>query len=69
MVVVNHPAFGGSLLPDVTVISPVYAEGQLMGFVANRAHHAEVAGLRQVPCLQKLIVLRKRVCHCSDPSF
>ena len=45
MVVVNHPAFGGSHLPDVTVISPVYAGGQLMGFVANRAHHAEIGGL------------------------
>ncbi len=44
MVVVNHPAFGGSHLPDVTVISPVFADGSLVGHVANRAHHAEIGG-------------------------
>jgi 5-oxoprolinase (ATP-hydrolysing) len=43
-VVVNHPAFGGSHLPDVTVISPVFVDEQLVGFVANRAHHAEIGG-------------------------
>lgn len=43
-VVVNHPAFGGSHLPDITVISPVFVDGQLLGFVANRAHHAEIGG-------------------------
>ena len=43
-VVVNHPAFGGSHLPDVTVISPVFVKHQLLGFVANRAHHAEIGG-------------------------
>jgi 5-oxoprolinase (ATP-hydrolysing) len=43
-VVVNHPAFGGSHLPDVTVISPVFLGDQLLGFVANRAHHAEIGG-------------------------
>ena len=43
-VVVNHPAFGGSHLPDVTVISPVFVRGELLAFVANRAHHAEIGG-------------------------
>ena len=43
-VVVNHPAFGGSHLPDVTVISPVFVEEHLVAFVANRAHHAEIGG-------------------------
>lgn len=43
-VVVNHPAFGGSHLPDVTVISPVMIGGKLVAFVANRAHHAEIGG-------------------------
>jgi 5-oxoprolinase (ATP-hydrolysing) len=44
-VVTNHPAFGGSHLPDVTLISPVHANGgQLLGFVASRAHHAEIGG-------------------------
>jgi 5-oxoprolinase (ATP-hydrolysing) len=47
VIVTNHPAFGGSHLPDVTVISPVYSEsGTHIGFVANRAHHAEIGGIR-----------------------
>jgi len=43
----NHPAYGGSHLPDVTVIAPVHDDaGQLLGYVANRAHHAEIGGTR-----------------------
>ena len=45
MVVVNHPACGGSHLPDVTVVSPVFAGGEVVAYVANRAHHAEIGGL------------------------
>ena len=44
MLVVNHPGFGGSHLPDVTVVSPVMVDGALLAFVANRAHHAEIGG-------------------------
>lgn len=44
VLITNHPAFGGSHLPDLTLIAPVYAEDTLVGFVANRAHHAEVGG-------------------------
>ena len=45
--VTNHPAFGGSHLPDVTVITPVFdAAGRRLGYVANRAHHAEIGGTR-----------------------
>ncbi len=43
VVVTNHPAFGGSHLPDVTVITPVFA-GRLVGYAASRAHHAEIGG-------------------------
>lgn len=47
MIITNHPAFGGSHLPDVTVVTPVFtAEEQLIGYVANRAHHAEIGGSR-----------------------
>jgi 5-oxoprolinase (ATP-hydrolysing) len=46
--VTNHPAWGGSHLPDVTVITPVFddADTVLLGWVANRAHHAEIGGTR-----------------------
>jgi 5-oxoprolinase (ATP-hydrolysing) len=47
VVITNHPAFGGSHLPDITVVTPVFAdEGKLVGYVANRAHHAEIGGAR-----------------------
>ena len=47
VVVTNHPAFGGSHLPDVTVITPVFGPGKkLLGYAASRAHHAEIGGNR-----------------------
>jgi 5-oxoprolinase (ATP-hydrolysing) len=47
VVVTNHPAFGGSHLPDVTVVTPVFDDGAtLLGYVASRAHHAEIGGTR-----------------------
>jgi 5-oxoprolinase (ATP-hydrolysing) len=43
--VTNHPAYGGSHLPDVTVVMPVHdGAGALVGHVAARAHHAEIGG-------------------------
>ncbi len=44
VVITNHPAFGGSHLPDITLIKPVYFKKKLVGYVVNRAHHAEVGG-------------------------
>jgi 5-oxoprolinase (ATP-hydrolysing) len=73
--VTNHPGYGGSHLPDVTVITPVFADPEddggdraadrdgsgapaapgtapgsgwppLLGYVASRAHHAEIGGMR-----------------------
>jgi 5-oxoprolinase (ATP-hydrolysing) len=46
MLVTNHPGFGGSHLPDVTVICPVFSDVEdLIGFLVNRAHHAEMGGI------------------------
>lgn len=45
--ILNDPFRGGTHLPDITVITPVYetAEGgELLGFAASRAHHADVGG-------------------------
>ena len=45
VLVTNHPGYGGSHLPDVTLISPLFnEEGRCMGYLANRAHHAEWGG-------------------------
>ena len=47
VVITNHPGFGGSHLPDITLVSPVFTDNQtLIGYVVNRAHHAEVGGIR-----------------------
>lgn len=56
--ILNDPYRGGTHLPDITLVAPVFAEGTrvetsdagsrpgegLLGFVANRAHHADVGG-------------------------
>jgi N-methylhydantoinase B len=42
--ILNDPFRGGTHLPDITVISPVFAGGGLLGFAATRAHHADVGG-------------------------
>jgi len=47
VVVTNHPAWGGSHLPDVTVLQGVFdPDGALLAILANRAHHAEWGGRR-----------------------
>ncbi|MCE3555149.1 hydantoinase B/oxoprolinase family protein [Pseudonocardia sp. RS11V-5] len=44
-VCVNDPYMGGTHLPDLTIVAAVGdAEGRLLGYVANRAHHADVGG-------------------------
>ncbi|MCW9023860.1 MAG: hydantoinase B/oxoprolinase family protein [Gammaproteobacteria bacterium] len=42
MVIVNDPFLGGTHLPDVTLIAPLFVDNQLQAFVANRAHHADI---------------------------
>jgi N-methylhydantoinase B len=43
--ILNDPYRGGTHLPDVTVILPVFvADGELIAFAASRAHHADVGG-------------------------
>jgi N-methylhydantoinase B/oxoprolinase/acetone carboxylase alpha subunit len=44
-VIVNDPFAGGTHLNDITVVSPVLVDGALAGWVANRAHHADVGGI------------------------
>jgi N-methylhydantoinase B len=42
--ILNDPYRGGTHLPDVTLISPVFVDGELFGFAASRAHHADIGG-------------------------
>jgi N-methylhydantoinase B len=41
---VNDPFHGGTHLNDLTLVRPVFADATLIGWVANRAHHADVGG-------------------------
>ena len=41
---VNHPFLGGVHLNDVTLISPVFVEGEVFGYLASLAHHVDVGG-------------------------
>jgi N-methylhydantoinase B/oxoprolinase/acetone carboxylase alpha subunit len=45
LVILNDPYRGGTHLPDITCISPVFLGRRLSFFVANRAHHADVGGM------------------------
>ncbi|MEW8296503.1 MAG: hydantoinase B/oxoprolinase family protein [Candidatus Thiodiazotropha sp.] len=42
MVVLNDPFMGGTHLPDVTLIAPLFHTGRLTAFLVNRAHHADI---------------------------
>ncbi|KAJ1964190.1 hypothetical protein IWQ62_003003 [Dispira parvispora] len=43
--ITNHPDAGGSHLPDITVITPVFDADKVVFFVASRGHHADIGGL------------------------
>ena len=46
VILTNHPAAGGSHLPDITVITPVFSpSGEIIFFVASRGHHADIGGV------------------------
>jgi N-methylhydantoinase B/oxoprolinase/acetone carboxylase alpha subunit len=42
--IVNDPFAGGTHLNDITVVTPCVVAGSVVGWVANRAHHADVGG-------------------------
>lgn len=43
-IILNDPFRGGSHLPDVTMVTPIFYEGRVIGWGANRAHHLDVGG-------------------------
>ena len=44
VIITNEPFPSGVHLNDVSLVSPVYADGELLGYVANLAHHVDVGG-------------------------
>jgi len=45
IVIFNDPYLGGTHLPDVSLISPVFSGRRILGWVASRAHHADIGGM------------------------
>ncbi|KAJ1955068.1 hypothetical protein EC988_002085, partial [Linderina pennispora] len=45
VIMANHPQAGGSHLPDITLITPVFKDGEIIFFVASRGHHADIGGI------------------------
>ncbi|KAF8245224.1 hypothetical protein K440DRAFT_587359 [Wilcoxina mikolae CBS 423.85] len=45
VLVSNHPEFGGTHLPDITVITPAFNGDRIIFYVASRAHHADIGGI------------------------
>ncbi len=45
VLVANDPSAGGSHLPDITVITPVFKDNQVIFWVAARGHHADIGGI------------------------
>ena len=44
-IILNDPYRGGTHLPDITMVSPIFFKEKLAGFAANRAHHSDVGGV------------------------
>jgi N-methylhydantoinase B len=45
-ILLNDPFRGGAHLPDLTLVSPVFVDGDVVAYAANRAHHADIGGSR-----------------------
>lgn len=43
-IILNDPSMGGTHLPDITIYKPVFFEGDIVAYVSNRAHHADIGG-------------------------
>src|SRR5213592_661045 len=43
-VILNDPFAGGTHLNDITLVAPCFVDGAIVGWAANRAHHADVGG-------------------------
>ena len=45
VIVSNHPEYGGTHLPDITVVTPAFSGDEIIFYVASRAHHADIGGI------------------------
>ncbi|ELZ81026.1 5-oxoprolinase [Haloferax elongans ATCC BAA-1513] len=45
-IILNDPFRGGAHLPDLTLVTPIFVDGDIVAYAANRAHHADIGGAR-----------------------
>ena len=57
VILTNHPIAGGTHLPDMTIITPVYQGGKAIAYVASRGHHSDIGGIQpgSMPAFSKHI--------------
>lgn len=44
-IIINDPKLGGTHLPDITLYKPVFFDSNIVAYVSNRAHHADIGGV------------------------
>ena len=75
VVLSNNPYNGGTHLPDITAITPVFVDGYPLFFVASRGHHADVGGITpgSMPAFSRTIadegLLLDNVLFLTDGGF
>ncbi len=74
-VILNDPFMGGTHLPDVTLVMPVFHGDTLVGFVANRAHYADIGAsapgsmpLSTTLAEEGLLIPPQRLCVDGEPD-
>ena len=66
LVLLNDPFLGGTHLPDVTAVCPIFDDGVLVGFAACRAHHANIGSDRPGSMPVSTIARRRRNRDIAD---
>jgi 5-oxoprolinase (ATP-hydrolysing) len=58
VILANHPLSGGTHLPDMTVMTPVFRDGKAVFYVASRGHHADIGGISagSMPAFSKTLL-------------
>lgn len=65
VIVTNHPSAGGTHLPDITVVTPAFEKGEIIFYVASRAHHSDIGGLLpgSMPPISKFLIQEGAAIH------
>jgi len=64
--VLNDPFTGGTHLPDVTMVSPIAPDGEIIGYGVSRAHHGDIGGMTPEVCLLVHAKYIRKDCDCHQ---